>query len=97
MPRSGLPFGSEFSPAQIDLPVLLGLAHRHGTDWKGFEKAVRDRYFAEHDTSDYNKDKLANNTKLSLRAYGLVKAEDTTLTATGTTLYELYKDERALL
>ena len=55
MPRSDLPFGSEFSPAQIDLPVLLELAHEHEADWKGFEGAVRDRYFAEHDTSDYNR------------------------------------------
>ena len=55
MPRSDLPFGSEFSPAQIDLPVLLELAHRHGADWKAFEQAVRDRHFARHSTSDYNK------------------------------------------
>ena len=72
MPRSALPFGSEFSPAKVDLAVLLELACQHGADWKAFEHAVRNCYFAEHKTSDYNKDKLANNTKLSLRAYGLV-------------------------
>jgi len=43
MPRSDLPFGSEFSPAQIDLPVLLELAYEHGADWKAFEDAVRAR------------------------------------------------------
>ncbi|MCS1413317.1 MAG: hypothetical protein M2R46_01031 [Verrucomicrobia subdivision 3 bacterium] len=43
MPRSDLPFGSEFSPAQIDLPVLLKLAHKHGSDWKSFEATVRNR------------------------------------------------------
>ncbi len=73
MPRSDLPFGSAFSPAQIDLPVLLDLAHRHGADWKGFEEAVRDSYFAEHRTSDYNKGKLANNTKLSLADTGSMR------------------------
>lgn len=96
MPRSDLPFGSEFSPAQIDLPVLLDLADQHDADWKAFEDAVRDRYFAENKTSDYNKSKLANNTKLSLRAYGLVGEKDTTLTETGKALHGLRHDEAAL-
>ena len=96
MRRSDLPFGSEFSPAQIDLPVVLELAHEHGTDWKAFEAAVRDRYFAGHRTSDYNKGKLANNTKLSLRAYGLINRNDATLSETGETLYELRGDAPAL-
>ena len=93
MPRSDLPFGSEFSPVQIDLPVLLELAHRHEADWRGFENAVRDRYFATHETSDYNKSKLANNTKLSMRAYGIIKERDTTLTEFGAALYDLRDDE----
>ncbi len=96
MPRSDLPFGSEFSPAQIDLSVLLELAHKHGPDWKAFEDAVRDRYFAGHKASDYNKGKLANNTKLSLRAYGLIGAKDTTLSEIGKTLYALRNDDDAL-
>ena len=96
MPRSDLPFGSEFSPAQIDLSVLLDLAHSHGADWKAFEGAVRDRYFTHHKTSAYNKLKLANNSKLSLRAYGLVGEKDTTLTPAGLALYELRGNEPAL-
>ena len=96
MPRSDLPFGSEFSPEQIDLPVLLELAHEHGTDWKAFEASVRDRYFSKHETSDYNKSKLANNTKLSLRAYGLINEKDTTLSEVGETLYDLRGDGSAL-
>ena len=40
MPRSDLPFGSEFSPAQIDLPVLLELASEHQDDWHAFEAPV---------------------------------------------------------
>ena len=96
MSRSDLPFGSEFSPAQIDLAVLLDLAQEHGADWKAFEAAVRDRYFADYNTSDYNKRKLANNTKLSMRAYGLIGKKDTTLTGTGQALYEIRKDEPAL-
>ena len=96
MARSDLPFGSEFSPAQIDLPVLLELAHSHAADWRAFENAVRDRYFAGNKTSDYNKRKLANNTKLSMRAYGLIGQKDSTLTETGQTLYDLRADEVGL-
>ena len=96
MPRSDLPFGSEFSPAQIDLSVLLDLANAHGANWKAFEFAVRQRYFAQHVTSDTNKAKLANNSKLSLRAYGLIAEKDATLTAAGSALYELIEDEHAL-
>ena len=96
MPRSDLPFGSEFSPAQIHLPVLLELAYTYGTDWKSFEIAVRDRYFARNETSDYNKSKLANNSKLSLRAYGLIGEKDTVLTEVGLAMYRLRHDEQAL-
>lgn len=97
MPRSDLPFGSEFSPDQIDLAVLLALADEHGADWKnGFENAVRARYFADHPTSDYNKRKLANNTRLSMRAYGLIGDRDATLTETGRLLHGLRGDEAAL-
>ena len=96
MPRSDLPFGSEFSPARIDLSVLLDLANTHGADWKAFELAVRQRYFAQNLTSDYNKSKLANNSKLSLRAYRLIGEKDVTLTAAGAALYELISDDHAL-
>ena len=96
MAQSDLPFGSEFSPAQIDLPVLLEMAHEHAANWKAFEDAVRDRYFAGHDTSDYNKGKLANNTKLSMRAYGLIGKKDATLTETAQSLYDIRADEARL-
>ena len=96
MARSDLPFGSEFSPAQIDLPVLLEMAHDRAADWKAFENAVRDRYFEENKTSDYNKGKLANNTKLSMRAYGLIGEKDSTLTETGQALFDVRADEVGL-
>ena len=95
MPKSDLPFGSEFSPVQVDLSALLELAHEHGPNWQnGFETAVRDRYFARNRTSDYNKDKLANNTRLSMRAYDLI--DDANLTETGRALYGLRHDPVAL-
>ena len=96
MAQSDLPFGSEFSPAQIDFSVLLELAHDHAADWKAFENAIRDRYFAANNTSDYNKGKLANNTKLSMRAYGLIGEKDASLTETGQALYSIRADETIL-
>ena len=72
------------------------MAHEHGPDWPGFEAAVCDRYFAANPTSDYNRNKLANNTKLSMRAYGLINEKDATLTETGRALYEVRHDAATL-
>lgn len=92
--RSDLPFGSEFSPSQIDLSALLELARQTAGDWKGFEDAVRRRYFDQHsETSDYNRRKLANNTKLGMIAYGIYDRDTSDLTEFGERLYDLRHDE----
>ena len=70
--KSDLPFGSEFSPSQIDLAHVLDLAARHGGDWRTFENAVCSAYFEAHSTSDYNRGKLANNTSLGMIAYDII-------------------------
>ena len=67
-----LPFGSEFSPSQIDLVNVLELAEHHGGDWHAFADAIRLTYFEDHDTSQSNRVKLANNTKLGMIAYGII-------------------------
>ena len=95
MPRSDLPFGSEFSPSQIELPVLLGMAREYGSNWKVFEAAVHDRYFRQHNTSDYNRRKLANNTKLGMIAYGIISRK-ASLTPFGRELHALKDDDDAL-
>ena len=77
-------------------PHLLEIARQHGANWKAFEVDVRDRYFARNNASDYNKGKLANNTKLSLRAYGLISEKDATLTEIGQVLYDLRHEKAAL-
>lgn len=69
MQKSDLPFGSEFSPSQINLPNILELASIHGGNWHAFEASIRAAYFAAHKTSEYNQKKLANNTKLGMIAY----------------------------
>ena len=93
--KSDLPFGSEFSPSQIELPVVLEFADIHGGDWHAFEKAVRETYFEEHKTSEYNRGKLANNTKLGMIAYGIIDRQ-ASLTSFGQQLLALKDDEVAL-
>ena len=95
MKKSDLPFGSEFSPSQIDLPVVLEMAAAHGGNWKAFEAAVRAAYFDEHDTSNYNRGKLANNTKLGMIAYDIID-RDASLTEFGKKLHSQKNDETAL-
>lgn len=95
MKKSDLPFGSEFSPSQIELPCVLEMAETHGGDWKAFEAAVRATYFEGHDTSDYNRGKLANNTKLGMIAYGIID-RNANLTDFGQELLNLKDDASAL-
>lgn len=95
LPRSDLPFGSEFSPSQIELSHVLELAAKHGGDWNAFEEAVKAAYFEGHSTNEYNKRKLANNTKLGMIAYHLID-RDANLTDFGRKLYALRSDETKL-
>jgi len=93
--RSDLPFGSEFSPSQIDLARVLEMADEHGGDWKAFEAAVRSEYFDNHKTSEYNRGKLANNTKLGMIAYGLID-RNANLTEFGRKLHGIGGNKEAL-
>ena len=89
MKKSDLPFGSEFSPSQIELPTVLEFANTHGGDWHAFEQAVRDAYFERHPTSDYNRGKLANNTKLGMVAYGIINREASLTPGYPTRFYDI--------
>ena len=93
--KSDLPFGSEFSPSQIDLAVALELAEADGGDWRAFEQAVRAAWFEGHDTTDNNRAKLANNTKLGMIAYGIIE-RDASLTEFGRELLAVRDDEAIL-
>ncbi len=94
--KSDLPFGSEFSPSQIELPTVLELANAYSGDWRAFEDAVHRTYFAAHKTDERNRRKLANNTRLGMIAYRVIE-RDATLTAFGRELLSLKDDEAALL
>jgi hypothetical protein len=58
MQKSDLPFGSEFSPSNIDLKTVLEFAAEHGGDSATFEAAVRDEFFSRTKfpkTDEYNR------------------------------------------
>ena len=74
---------------------MLGFARQHGGDWHAFEDAVRLAYFEGHSTTEYNRRKLANNTKLGMQAYGIIDG-NANLTDFGEALYEVRHDEAAL-
>ncbi len=95
MQKSDLPFGSEFSPSQINLVTVLELAKGHSNDIKAFEDAIRLTYFVDYKTSDENKHKLAMNAKLGMIAYGLIN-RDINLTELGEYLYTIRGDKTQL-
>jgi hypothetical protein len=86
--RGVLPFGSEFSPSQIDLSYLLELAVEFNGDWRSFQASVRTMYFEDLDATPRSKNKLANNTTLAMMAYGLIDG-GANLTEIGQKLYSL--------
>jgi Restriction endonuclease len=99
---SDLPFGSEFSPSQINLSQLLDIAQAHQGDPRGLETAILDKWFLKHsarpageEDKEYNRGKLANNCKLGMIAYGLID-RDARFTPFGERLYGLRGDEAAL-
>lgn len=93
---SDLPFGSEFSPSQIELPVLLDLAATHEGDAKAMQASIQARFFSKHGGGDAKNQKtLAMNCRLGLKAYGIID-EDANLTDFGRELHALKDDEPRL-
>jgi len=90
--KSDLPFGSEFSPSQVELPRLLVLANKHGGDLAALQAAIQAEFFSGHGGGDPKAQRtLAMNCRLGMRAYGLID-EDGNLTAFGQELYRLRND-----
>jgi len=88
MEKSDLPFGSEFSPSQINFIRVLEMAEKYSGDWRTLEAEIRHEYFDSHATSEYNRKKLANNCKLGMIAYEVLN-RDGTLTDLGKRLISL--------
>jgi site-specific DNA-methyltransferase (cytosine-N4-specific) len=94
--RSELPFGSEFSPSQIELPVLLDFAISHDGDVKSLQSAIQARFFTKHGGGNAeNQKKLAMNCRLGMKAYGLID-ENANVSDFGRELYAMKDDSSKL-
>ena len=94
--KSDLPFGSEFSPSQIELPELLVLAQIHSGNVAALQEAIQSKFFAQHGGgSPKNQKTLAMNCRLGMKAYGVID-ENATLTDFGNQLLVLKGDPRKL-
>ena len=72
MTKSDLPFGSEFSPSQIDLTELLEIADECQGKTKEMELKIQGRFFINKGGDAYNSWKLANNCRLGLKSYSII-------------------------
>lgn len=97
---SDLPFGSEFSPSQIELPAVLEIIAGNEGNIPAIEAAIRAAYFASHGGSDpakadQNQKTLAMNSRLGLQAYGIIDS-DGNLTTLGSELHSNRGDDAKL-
>lgn len=75
--KSDLPFGSQFSPAQIDLVRVLDLLDSHGGSTPEFTDSIRQEYFSTHAEGNPKQQReLAKNVRLALRGYGIISEND---------------------
>lgn len=96
MPKSDIPTGSQFSPSQVNLVRVLELADEHGGDRPALCQAIYDEFFSGRDGRTNSPLKLADNTQLAMRAYGILEDDAATLTSFGRTLFDLRNDEDKL-
>lgn len=73
MPKSDIVFGSEFSPAVIDLGPLLSIASECKPDRRRFQTKIDETFFKGKGKSDDPRKTLGDNTVLSLTAYGIIE------------------------
>lgn len=71
MPKSDIPFGSEFSPAVVDLPTLLRIVRAREPDRSSMERAINAQFFRGKGAPSDRKT-LADNTILSMVQYGIL-------------------------
>ncbi|UCH96835.1 MAG: hypothetical protein JSV88_08280 [Candidatus Aminicenantes bacterium] len=95
MKKSDLPFGSEFSPNQVNLAKVLDLAKQNEGDKNKFENTLKSTFFINNRTSERNKSKLAMNLRLSMKAYGIID-NDVKLTDFGNYLFNIRNDTEPL-
>ena len=65
---SDLPFGSEFSPSQIELPAVLELVKTNEGNASALEAAILERYFSSH--AEGREDAAGSYNRAGSRLYG---------------------------
>lgn len=92
MEPNKLPFGTQFTPEQADLRRLLQLAQEFdGKSNKDFVSEIAKEFFSEKGTPK----KLAENTSIALKSYGLVSGRNSIqITETGKMLLSIADDEQ---
>lgn len=93
MNTTELPFGTQFSPEQVNLRRLLELAQEYtGKANRDLVRQIASEFFAQKNEAE----KLAGNTSISLKGYGLLEGKTTIrITETGKMLLSL-EDENQL-
>lgn len=94
--RRSIPFGAQFSPEQTPLPTLLDLVGKFSGDESRLNAAIQTTFFGRSDADEYNRWKLADNTLLALRDYGLLGEDKATPTELGSALIEMRSRESLL-
>lgn len=92
--KSEIPFGAQFSPNQVDLPTLLEIVHDKAGDRGNITDTIRDKFFKRHAKSQ--RWKLADNTVLALRAYGVLDEEGANPTNLASRLRAVSSDPKRL-
>ncbi|NMC64104.1 MAG: restriction endonuclease [SAR324 cluster bacterium] len=94
--QSDLPFGSEFSPSQINLIQVLELCIKHEGKQKELEEDILNTYFSGHGNGNIsNQKKLAMNCRLGLKSYGIID-ENANLTDFGKSLVAVKENQEEL-
>ena len=93
--RSDIAFAGDFSPNEVDLTEILGLANANAGNRDRLTAAVRARYYEHRLIPDKQKKTLGYNVTLGMEKYGLIE-KDGTLTVIGKELWECRSDPAAM-
>lgn len=90
--KSDIPFGAQFSPNQVELGTILEICSKNNGSRAKITEEILNTFFLEKGQDVYNRKKLAGNTYLALKAYGIVD-ENGNLTELGNSLVNAKSNE----
>jgi len=98
--KTEIPYGDQFTPAQVDLPQVLEIIHCHGGNRDLILGVLCKTFFSAHgansDNPEKQRRKLAGNAAISMVHYGLLDEDDYVPTELASELWELVDDPDAL-